>query len=108
MIVKQNDLFPSVIETVKDGNGNPVDLTGAAVKFSMRPARNPGTPTLALVAANIFGLATNGQVQYQWSAGDTAVPGTYEAEFQILPAVGAAFRVPTDGYIVIVIEQLTG
>ena len=108
MVVKQGDLFPPVITTVKDELGAVVDLTGAtAIKFSMRKSRDPTSIKLNLATGALNGSGSDGKVKYQWVGTDTDTPGTYEAEFRVTPASGNPFRVPTDGYIPIVVEEKT-
>jgi len=105
--VKQGDLYPDVETTVQDEANANVDLTGATVKFSMRSSRNPSVAALSLVTATIVDAPT-GKISYQWAAGNTDTPGTYEGEFRVTPAAGDPFRVPTEGYIAINIEPKAG
>jgi hypothetical protein len=46
-----------------------------------------------------------GEIRYSFGANDSDTPGTYEAEFQVTPITGAAMRIPTDGYITVIIEE---
>src|SRR5690348_13751737 len=104
LIVKQGDLFPDVITTVKDENGVVVDLTAATLTFSMRKSRNPTVKVNAAAGALVD--AVNGKISYSWQGTDTDTPGTYEGEFRIVPSGGGdPFKVPTDGYLTIVIEE---
>jgi len=107
MIVKQGDLFPTVVTTVKDETGAVVNLTGAtAIKFSMRKSRDP--TSIKINQASGAGIdLPNGKIGYTWTGTDTDTPGTYEAEFRVTPASGSPFRVPTDGYILVVVEEKT-
>jgi hypothetical protein len=106
MIVKQGDLFPDVEQTVKDENGVVVDLTGATVKFAMHEARNPSV--VKIDGANGVD-GPGGKIAYRWTGADTDTATTYEALFRVTPSGGAdAFRVPTDGYIEVVVESKIG
>lgn len=104
MTIKQGDLFPAIVTTVKDEAGVVVVLTGATVKFSMRKSRDPLSIKLNLVTAALNTDGSDGKIKYQWAGSDTDTPGTYEAEFRVTPAAGNPFRVPTDGYISVVVE----
>jgi hypothetical protein len=106
--IKQGDLAPDVELTVTDENGAVVDLTGAAVTFSMCSARNPGVAVIDDAAA-VITAPTQGKIAYQWGAGQTSIePGTYEGEFTIDPAVGDNMQAPTVGKILIYIERRIG
>jgi len=108
MIVKQGDLFPDVETTVKDENGVVVDITGTSqITFSMRNSRNPSSVPIN-GAAGVLVNGPQGQIAFRWGAGQTDVAGTYEGEFKLTPAAGDAFRVPTSGYITVIIEPKVG
>ncbi len=107
MNVKQGDLFPDVETTVKDETGAAVDITGATLTFSMRNARDPSVRPVN-GAAGVLVTANQGKIAYRWASGETNTPGTYEGEFRITPSAGDPFKVPTDGYITIVIESKVG
>lgn len=103
MHIKAGDLFPSVETTVTNESGAVVDLTGATCKFSMRKSRDPVNVPISLANGQLVN-GPGGKLGYNWQAGQTNDAGTYEAEFLVDPAVGADFRVPTQGYITIIIE----
>lgn len=104
MVVKQGDLFPDVETTVKDGNGVVVDVSNSTILFYMRSSRTPTVKVNGSAGAIVNG--PQGQIKYAWVGTDTDTPGTYEAEFRITPSGGAdAYRVPTDGYITVVVEE---
>jgi hypothetical protein len=104
MIVKQGDLFPTVLTTVRDENGAVVNLTGATnIKFSMRKSRDPSSIKVDQAAGTLVD-GPNGKIGYTWVGSDTDTPGTYEGEFRVTPSSGSPFRVPTDGYIAVIVE----
>lgn len=103
VVVKQGDLFPVVDTTVKDELGNPVDLTGCTCKFSMRDSRDPTSLPVNLQDGALVN-GPLGKIRYSWLAGQTDIPGTFEAEFLVDPVVGANFKVPTRGYITVIVE----
>lgn len=106
LIIKQGDLGPPAQINVVDETGAIANLVGALATFSMRPSRAPGTLTVNDATAMIN--VALGQITYFWLSGDTASPGTYEAQFHIQPASGVPFQVPTDGYITVIIEGRIG
>jgi hypothetical protein len=81
--VKQRDTRPKVRATLKDGAGNVVDVTGAAVRFSLRHTSTGSLKVNRQMCATVSG--TGGVVEYQWSAanGDTDIPGEYSGEFEV-------------------------
>jgi hypothetical protein len=96
--IKQNDTWPPLQATLQqaiDGVTSPIDLTGATVKFMMRPVA--GGAATVNAAATIVGSAANGVVQYQWLATDTATVGDYVYEWQITFGDGKVATVPTLG-----------
>lgn len=104
--IKEGDRFPDVEIIVRDENGAIVDLTDATATFSLRKAREPG----AIVIADADAVVTNpggGGLAYQWQSGDDLEPGTYEGEFYVTPSAGNGdpFHCPTEGYIVVVVEE---
>jgi len=72
----------------------------------MRKSRNPSSIKINQATASAIDLP-NGKIGYTWVGTDTNTPGTYEAEFRVTPASGSPFRVPTDGYIPIIVEEKT-
>ena len=95
---KQDDISSFTPKTVlRDGYGNPVDLTGATVRFIMRKY-GASTPTVA-TAGEVVPPATNGEVRYEWVAGDLDIPGLYLAEWEVTYAADEIETFPADGYI---------
>lgn len=97
--IKQNDTWPPVQATLNqtiDGVESPIDLTGATVKFMMRPTS--GGTAKVNAAAVLVAPATSGVVRYDWIAGDTDTVDDYEYEWQITFGDGRVATVPTVGY----------
>ncbi len=95
--VKQNDTAPSIRATLKDGDDAVIDLTDATVRFHMRTIG--GTTAKIDSAVSIVSPATNGIVQYDWTAADTDTIGSFQAEFEVTYSSGRIETFPNSGYI---------
>lgn len=106
--MKAGDTAPVVRATLLDENGDPVNLTGATVKFVMASTTTPRTVHIDEVA--VLADAANGAVEYPWAVGDTALPaGEYVAEFEVVFADSRVQTFPTDGFVdVQIIDDLGG
>jgi hypothetical protein len=100
--IKQNDTSPFLLATLKDGNGNLIDLTAASVRFHMRSV---GASSATVDAAAVVVDEDQGSVKYEWQAADTATSGTYEAEFEVTYSGGAIETFPNDGHIRVIITD---
>lgn len=100
--IKQNDTSPFLLATLKDGNGNLIDLTSATVRFHMRPV---GSTTAVVDAAAIVTNEDQGGVKYVWDAADTANIGSFQAEFEVTYFDGSIETFPNDGYIRVEIKD---
>lgn len=100
--VKQNDTAPSIRATLKDGDDDAIDLTGASVRFHMRSIG--GTSAKVDSAATVV-TASSGIVQYDWVAADTDTVGTYQAEFEVTYSDTRIETFPNNGYIVVEITD---
>ena len=96
--IKQNDTWPPIgliTPVVLSDNNGPIDLTGATVKFLMRPA---DSQTIKVNSACVIVSAAAGTVRYNWSASDTDTAGEFVFEFQITFGDGKKATVPNRGY----------
>jgi hypothetical protein len=98
--LKAHDLLPYIEATLSTGptpaNQTPVNLTTAVgVKFIMT-AKTSGTPKVEAAAQIIS--ATGGIVRYNWIAGDTAVVGSYQAEWEVTWPGAKPQTFPKDSY----------
>lgn len=96
--ISQGDTQPALTAVLEQPEGCPLDLDGREV---------------FLYAHHVGGLASitgecetgaDGRVTYQWSEGDTDVPGLYHAEF----VVDGAQTVPNDAPFSILIRPRLG
>lgn len=78
--IKQNDTSPAIQATLKDVDGNVVDLSGATVRFHMR---KQGSTTAKVDAAATIVDDVGGVVRYNWTSANTDTVGTYQAEFEV-------------------------
>ena len=101
--MKQGDTSPAIGGTCKDADGNVINLTGAAVKFSMRSAVEQVVKIDGVAAAIVS--ATDGTVSYQWASGDTDTVGRYEAEFEVTYSDGTIETFPNEGYVTVLITD---
>jgi len=100
--VKQNDTSPKLAATLKDGNGQVVDVTGASVRFHMAKLNS------STVITDASATVTNGSagtVEYAWTASDTASIGTFRGEFEVTFPTGLIETYPNSGYISIQITD---
>lgn len=98
--LKRGNLLPALNATLKYSDGTIINLTGATVKFFMRPK---GSSTVIVNASCSVVSATAGTVQYNWQAGETDTVGNYEGEFQITFGSGSKLSVPNNALIQIFI-----
>src|SRR5688572_10606776 len=103
-VIKQGDRREPIERVLRGSDGNPVDLTGATVRFIMRAI---GGAMKVDQAASIVGTPTAGRARYSWGATDTDTVGTFEAEFEVTFGDGTKQTFPNRSYIpVAVVEDL--
>jgi len=96
--LKQHDRKPPIQATLTTGPASrpvPVNLAGCTVKFIMALTAG-GSPVVNGTAVIVD--ATEGIVSYDWADGDTAVTGSYLAEWQVTDSGGLEWTFPTLTY----------
>lgn len=78
----QGDTAPDLVAVIheEDDADTPIDLTDATVSFQMR---KPDDRRFTVNAGMFLEDAPNGRVRYEWGANDLAVPGDYQAQFEV-------------------------
>jgi hypothetical protein len=103
--IKAHDRLPVIRAQLMSDEDVPeiINLTGnLGIKFIMREADVdwnplPGLPVIEAAATVVVPL-TEGIVEYAWDDGDTAVPGRYVAEWEVVFSNGKAQTFPTTSY----------
>ncbi len=99
MILKQGDLAPAlVIDTNADTTG--------ATSLLAKIRRLHQSTVLSKTLVNTDPV--NGILTYQWVAGDTDIPGTYQIEAVVTFADGRIERFPQRSYLELVIKAKVG
>lgn len=103
--IKANDTLPVVEATLGlDAPATAQDLTdlsttlanaATVVSFIMR---KDGAATPKVNAAAAVVDAATRRVRYEWAVGDTAEPGTYKAEWEVIDPNGKIRTFPTKTY----------
>lgn len=101
--IRKGDTAPVFDTTLKDPDGNPPDLTGATIVFSMRD-QFTGTH-LITGSCTIVGSPTLGQISYAWTPTDTAIPGWYYALFTVTYSNGKIESYPNDHFMTVLVTS---
>ena len=104
--IKENDTASFLTRDLKDAFGAPVNVTGAAVVFSMMVKPAGSLKVTRQVCAVV--AAGTGRVRYEWIADDTDTADEYEGEFQVTYANGKIQTFPNDGHLPIVVTDDIG
>ena len=94
--LKTGDTSPVFSVTLKDADGDAVDLTGATVVFNMN---NEDDEQVIDRGACTILVAASGTVKYSWQTGDTATAGYYSAEFEVTYSDATIETFPNRGYL---------
>ena len=95
--IRQNDTSPSLQALLKDADRNPIDLTGASVRFHMKAVGGEVKVDQPMTVVD----QDNGVVQYDWVTGDTDTVGTYNVEFEVTYSDGAIETFPNKGNLAV-------
>ena len=93
--LKRGDTSPPFTATLRDANGDAVDLTGASARFHMR---DPITNEVVVDASATITDEPNGRVSYSWQAADTARAGHFDAEIEVTYGDLSRSTFPSDGW----------
>lgn len=100
-LLKQYDLAPSIVGTLKAAGGSVKNLSDAtSVVFKMGTSAG----TLKVNQTITPFDATNGICVYNWQSGDTDTAGTFFAEFEVINADGTKETFPNDKPLTISIK----
>jgi hypothetical protein len=97
--LKRNDTKYNILYTLQHPTKDPVDLTGASVRFVM----GKGNKLITNAPADILNAST-GEVVYEVTEQDTLLPGAWQAEFEVTFADGKVKTYPNSGYIQVTIH----
>lgn len=97
--LKRGDTRPSIRLALGAGD---LDLTGAGVRFQMRPRGGALILDAPAVIETVTGTPT---VRYDWQPADTAVAGLFEAELRVAHGDGGVETFPNSGFVLIRISD---
>ena len=86
---------------LEDGDGNPADLVGAAVRFIVGVL---GQEPIVNAEAEVIDEET-AEVGYTWADGDLDDPGVYRGEYEVTYSDTSVETFPVNGYIEVWILQ---
>ncbi len=99
--MKKGDRLPSVATNLKNPDGSFTNLTGATVVFRYQLDTTPPGTVTSITCVIDDPIA--GAIHIDWGVTDTAVAGTYRAEF-VATISGKDETFPTEGFLVFIIE----
>lgn len=100
--IAQNDHGEAVADTLKDADGNAVDISGATVRFVMAPLNGDTLTTDAVASNDQVGDGSDGSkgaVHYTWASGDTATAGRFRARWIVTYTTGEVQSFPNDNVL---------
>ncbi len=97
LIMKRGDTRTAIKAALLDADGNPVELTGATVRFVVAGLSDGKTMDRQADIVN----PADGHVLVVFEPGDTDQAGMYRAEFEATFGDGRKETYPNDGYITI-------
>jgi hypothetical protein len=100
--IGQNDRLPYYRFQVRDQNGAVSLSNVSSVYFSLK---NMSTASVILSGLAVITNALNGEGEYEWSVGDTAIIGEYAASFMFITTAGLPFTLPRSTMAKVVIED---
>ena len=101
--IKKGDTGPPLQVLCEDETGDPIDVTGATVKFSMQDESSVNK--ISLASGNVVD-GPIGKIEYVWQAVDTDTEGIYFGEFRVTFSGGEIITFPNYTYIVIKVHAV--
>lgn len=108
--IKSGDTAPAFGVTLLSLN-QPVNLAGATVTFIMATAAGVAPVVTAAAVLEQVGDGSDGskgKVRYDWVLADTAVPGSFVAEWEVVYASGKRQTFPSSGFDTVTINDDLG
>jgi hypothetical protein len=99
LIISKNDRKPSLVHTLKAGDAT-LDLNAVTNVFFRLTNMATGVVALSDETATISD-ATNGEVTYDWTTGDTSVPGLYAADWKLVYDTGEPYHIKYPFWILV-------
>lgn len=101
---KQGDTAPAIVAVLLDGDGNPVSLVGASVRFHMMD-QDENVVITANGVVDPDQTNNKGQVSYSWQSTDLANAGVFLAEWEVTFLNSTKETFPNNGYDVVRISK---
>lgn len=101
--IVQGDTSPAFFDELTYANGNPVDLTGATVRFIMRSLTS--NEPVALTGSAAVQTPKAGTVAFIPSTADTANPGNFMANWLVTGGTVGRMTFPTKGYLWVQVQE---
>ena len=96
--IKKGKINPSVQFRLFDmGTFLPVNLTGAQIKFFMEGPEECTDVKRIEGEGGVVVSPLTGIGKYEWKPGETEIPGSYRADFEVTLSDGTEVRVPEGG-----------
>lgn len=102
-VIKSGDRLPAITGQLLDGDGNPIDLTGATVSWVMRGVDDDELEVDALGTIDVD--PTTGRVAYFWAAADTDTVGTYIGEWRVTFSDTRQQTFPPEGGVTVEVTE---
>lgn len=103
--VKVGDTGTVVSDILRSADGNPVDITGASVRFKMMPI---GGGTVKVDAPAVNAGPAAGSVYYTWAGTNIDTPGWYTGEWKVTYGGGAIQTFPNGAPFLVLVSPRIG
>jgi hypothetical protein len=97
--IGQGDTDVPWTEPIFDEGGNPVDLTGVGTTVALHYRIDDESAPAVDVTGAVVGSVAPAAAQYLFQSSDTAVPGTYNANWRITLPSGERLTFPPDRHM---------